>query len=262
MSTRQQIYYVIYRSHVGDSDLGKGINDDLLLTSLTTLRYLFKGEIYLVSPELSGRVQTWVSGERNIKLRQASMKQWENRRMCCKIELLYSILEAEDSEAQVIMGDVDVIFLGNPFEAFHEFHFDLGLTSRCYKYRTPVNGGMVYLRNSEGIRNYVRWAIDQMKNPTWQPYLNTRRHRGLDWYCDQDILVAIYRNKDEFEEMLNIKVIDIGFKYNYCTGTDVQRKAAFALMKEAYLKRKYPVLHFKTALKRLIYEPWFKDLVK
>lgn len=188
--------------------------------------------------------------------------EWENRRTLCRLEQTAKIVQSLKSEdSQLIQSDIDVLFLDNPFRAFEEDldeNFGIGVTVRMYDYHVPVNSGLVFFRIDDNVKKYVDWAVEQVKSPTWWPYMLTRSSRdNLDWGCDQDIINAIYHNDGWVKYKFGFYVRDVGYKYNYCAGTDVlDFEPAIHLMKRALVVKDYSVLHFKgERLKRLIYDP-------
>jgi hypothetical protein len=255
-----RIYYSIFHEtdQIGFDWLG------LCMTSLK--KYGNAHSIILVTDNLSAEKRQELHSRFGIQVRQIPSKLWEGRRMLCKLEQLKNILN-EVPEASngvdVIMADTDIIFRGNPFGAFDEYQFDLGFATRFYPYPSPVNGGMVFLRNSIPIREFINQVCRQILSPSWKPYIDWKNPNNIDWNCDQDMLHAIYRNPVFFQDMFKIIVKDVGHKYNYCPGTDVfGTEAAFVLLKWAFIERVFPVLHFKGNAKDLLYEPGFGELLK
>jgi len=255
----RRVYYVIY--HESNS-----FTTDWLFLSLASLRKFTDADIVIVSDNLSNEKKLNLLTRFGATVRGITSVRWDKRRMLCKLELLIKILEYYSGEegVELIMADVDVVFRGNPFGAFDDYQgFDLGFTTRFYSYPSPVNGGMVFYRNSPNLRKFITQMCQQIISPSWPAYKEVKNADNVDWNCDQDMLNAIYRQPVFFQDAFHIIVKDVGYRYNYCPGSDVfGTSAASTLLKWAYIERVYPVIHFKGNTKDLLYEPGFGELLR
>lgn len=253
---RQVIYFTYHRTDQTDFDW--------LKVALHSVKKTCVADTIVVTDNMPSVEQDLIRGKYKTQIKKIGRSAWKGRRMLCKLEQLDAIVQSLDDDDELIMADIDLLFLGNPFKAFDDAgpKFGVGLTTRIYKFYTPVNGGMVFFKICKGVRSYVLWAIEQIKNPTWWPYIETRSSRdNVDWNCDQDLLHAVYKNSGIVYDMFGFYVRDVGSRYNYFAGSDVldDEPAAF-LMRRALKTKEYPVLHFKGQyLKQMIREPCMKD---
>lgn len=187
----------------------------------------------------------------------------EGRRALCKIEQLQKLVRLLKNGDRLIVADADLYFLDDPFKAF-EKEFDVAVTTRCHPYRWPVNGGMFFLRINKKTRLWVDFYLEQCKNPTWPSLVEFRKDRPYtpDWEIGQDFLCATWlANRIEFS-FVDLKIIDVGFGYNYCPNTDVYGlQQARQMIKSAYRGSIISVLHLKSELKLCIYDRYMKDAI-
>lgn len=243
------------------------INFDWLKLALSSLKRHCSATAIVVVDDMSKMQRDIIKSKYKVEIKRIEPSRWNGRRTLCRLELTNEIVKSlKSGEVQLIQSDIDVLFLDNPFKAFDEQEFGIGVTKRMYSYHVPVNSGLVFFRITDFLKDYTHWAVEQAKNPTWWPYLMTRSSRdNLDWGCDQDIVNAIFKYDGMICSMFGgqirldwfgLFVKDIGYKYNYCAGTDVLGFGpAIHLMKRALTMKKYTVLHFKgERLKQLIYE--------
>ena len=123
---------------------------------------------------------------------------------------------------------------------------------------------MVYYRNSSSLREFIRRVLVQISSPSWSFYIECKSIvNNADWNCDQDMLIAMHLNTVLFQDKFGIKIQDVGYKYNFCPGSDIMgNQAAAVLLKWAFIESVYPVLHFKADMKNLLYEPGFGKLLR
>jgi len=262
---KQQIFYTIFKE-------GSQIGYDWLLLCLRSLR---KHSDCRIIVALVGKMES----EKKIKLTQMPIgaeivrvkdSEWDGRRLLCKLEQFNLLVQSFNRIPipQVIMGDTDIFFMANPFRAFKKMSVAgaaVGLTTRIYKFYTPINEGMVFYFVNGAVCQYISWMIEQIKNPTWWPYLEVRSDRNnSDWNCGQDFLHALYKNGAIVGDKFKFKSIDVGPEYNYFAGCGVlgDDDAVF-LMKHAIENKVAPVLHFKgDRLKKMINEIDFERYLK
>ncbi|GAH05467.1 unnamed protein product, partial [marine sediment metagenome] len=85
---------------------------------------------------------------------KVSVDEMKNRRAVCKIEQVCSGTQELDDGDKLMVSDVDVIFLDNPFTVFTG-SYDLGVTSRGYPYYFDINAGVFFLYVSPKIRSLM-----------------------------------------------------------------------------------------------------------
>ncbi len=247
----QTIYFTYHRTEQMDFDW--------LKLSLSSVKRHCCAKVVVVTDNMPTQERDIIRSKYKADIKKILPSEWENRRTLCRLEQTAKIVRSLSSEnSELIQSDIDVLFLDNPFKAFDEQDFGVGVTVRMYSYHVPVNSGLVFFRIDDNVKKYTSWAVEQVKNPTWWPYMMKRSSRdNVDWGCDQDIINAIYRNDGWVKYNLGFYIKDVGYKYNYCAGTDVlDFEPAIHLMKRALDVKDYPVLHFKgERLKQLIYDP-------
>lgn len=246
------IYFTYHRTNQ--------IDFDWLKTAMASIKRHCVADIIVITDNIPRIERDIIISKFKCELIRIKGTEWENRRTLCRLELTNRVLnKLKNDETRLIQSDIDVLFLDNPFKAFDEQEFEIGVTVRMYDYHVPVNSGLVFFRVDDRVKRYAKWAVEQAKNPTWWPYMMSRSSRdNLDWGCDQDIICAIFHNSGWiYAKFEKLRVRDVGFKYNYCAGTDVlDFEPAAHLMRRALETRDYPVLHFKGQyLKKMIYEP-------
>jgi len=185
-------------------------------------------------------------------------------RMYSKILCLHNFLKTIKYGSQVLVADVDLYFLSDPFKAF-DLDFDLGLTTRMHKHKSkPINAGVFFLRyNNLRILTLINYWLLEMRKTTWDTYKKFRNFKyGLDWDCDQSFLNACWADKSQVEEKFNIRILDVGPEYNYCPADDILgfENSRMKLL-QTYLNKSAVILHLKSKLKLCLYEGWLEDAV-
>lgn len=251
------IYFTYHRTNAMDFDW--------LKTALHSVKRVCTADVIIVTDNMPKIERDIISSRFKPDIRRFDSSEWDGRRTLCRLELTDKIVQnLSPEDTQFIQSDFDVLFLSNPFRAFDEVEseFNVGVTVRMYNYHVPINSGLVFFRVDDNVKKYTKWAVQQAKSPTWWPYMLSRSTRdNMDWGCDQDIINAIYRNDGWIKNHFGFYVRDVGYKYNYCAGTDVlDFEPAAHLMRRALKVKDYPVLHFKGQyLKKMIYEPCMKE---
>lgn len=235
------------------------INFDWLKLTLSSLKRHCSATAIVVVDDMSKMQRDIIKSKYKVEIKRIEPSRWNGRRTLCRLELTKEIVKGlKNGDAQLIQSDIDVLFLDNPFKAFDKQKFGIGVTVRMYNYHVPVNSGLVFFRVDDNVKEYASWAVEQAKNPTWWPYMMAKSSRdNIDWGCDQDMICAIYHNDGWIHAMFNKLIVkDVGYKYNYCAGTDVlDFEPAIYLMKRALITKDYSVLHFKgERLKQMIYD--------
>ena len=234
------------------------VNDDVFETFANTF---IKHSKALLQVNTDDRPHD-LSRDYAIRWKSVPKDQVRGRRALCKIEELQSLVNCLRSGDRLIIADVDLYFLDDPFKAFDE-DFDFAVTTRCHEYRYPVNGGVFFIRISEKTRKFVKFYLEQCKEPSWPPLLSFRksvRHYSYnpDWEIGQDFLCAAWIDRDN----LDIKLVDVGPEYNYCPNTDVYGiTKANEMIENAYKYKLAKVLHLKSELKLNIYNEFMEDAI-
>ena len=252
---RKIIYFMYHRTDQ--------IDYDWLNTCLKSLKRVCTADIVVVTDNMPTLERDLIKSKFKVKIIKINSSEWEGRRTLCRLEQTNKIIQSlKTGKTLLIQSDIDVLFLDNPFKAFEEKAFNIGVTVRMYNYHVPVNSGLVFFKIDDNVKEYATWAVEQVKSPTWWPYMTSRSSRdNLDWGCDQDMYNAIWIHNGLVCSMFNEKDIglmikDVGYEYNYCAGTDVLGfEPAAHLMRRALETKDYHVLHFKGQyLKKMIYE--------
>jgi hypothetical protein len=177
-------------------------------------------------------------------------------RMGSKILTQYRFAKSLPDGSKIISADADLYYLKNPFEAFDEFDFDIGLTTRHYKYRYSINAGVVMFNMNNKVRRFLDFAISQIYERTWQEldeWQERFKHSGNDWYIDQDLWCVAWGLKNWIKSFFDVKIIDIGSKYNYCPHADgIRTELGKQELMQAYNDKSVNVLHLKSKLKELV----------
>lgn len=171
---------------------------------------------------------------------QMSDVDWLNKRAFAKVKRTLDMgFKYGDN---VFAIDVDVIVQDDIFKAF-EKDFDVCYTTRYYEHKFAVNGGVWGFKYNERSEQFLKFHIDEILNPTWEPYVRFRKkwqRASLDWWCGQGFLNEIHFHKLPFE----CKVLDLGSTYNYCPSPEIHRDAKEQLLKR-FGNQQYKILHFK-----------------
>lgn len=218
-----KLYYLIYAEDEDWADK-EGINQDLLLISLSSLRRYSDANIVLLLPEVGKEL----SEKTLISLRGLNVcrvgigeEEWCGRRMFCRLKQFGELLEAQSKGSLLISGEVDEIFLSDPFE-FFEQDFDIGLAARDARAKVPVNAGLVFFCKSDKVVDFYSWAQRQILNPNWETYLRLKyRKNTLDVYCDRDWWWATWEGRDLLKVKfgLDIKLLDCGYQMDEVIGS-------------------------------------------
>ena len=199
-------------------------------------------------------------------IREVSKDRVEGRRALCKIECLKELVDQLQDGDRLLVSDIDVYFLSDPFTAF-KFEFDVGVTARSHHYIQPINAGIFYMTINANTRKWIDFHLEQSTEPTWDTMVNLRRRYGRkytpDWTVGQDFLAACYLDPKYIKERFSITVRDVGWQYNFCPSVDVFGfTECMNQLKHAYENNSVTVLHLKSALKMCIYEGWMEAVNK
>jgi hypothetical protein len=238
------------------------VDTNMLETCIASLRRVSDCVIYIAADTLPAEVEKHFERYR-VQWLRIPVEKVRKRRATCKIEVLEDLTKQLDDDDMVLVSDVDIIFVKDPFVPFWTHRdMDLGLTTRGYTHAFPINGGIFYIRPNPRMKKWVNWHLTEIYKPIWKPYVDHRRrwnhaHYGLDWSVGQDFLVANWVQREKVKEQYGVNIVDVGPEYNYCPPTDTMGKKAFDMAWEALGKRSISVLHLKSKLKRMIYDKRF-----
>ena len=239
-------------------------NDDVFETCINTLFKHSKAHLQVHSDDRP----TDLSRDYGITWVNVPKDEVKGRRALCKIERLQKIVRQLRNGDRLMVADVDLYFLDDPFKAF-ERDFDFAVTTRCHPYRWPVNGGVFFVRVNKNTRNLIDFYRHECFFPSWPPLLEFRKQRKAgpytpDWEIGQDFLCAVWLNKDKHDICVDkdLTIMDVGPEYNYCPNTDVfGTERAREMIKAAYHGDAIKVLHLKSELKLCIYDGYMEDAI-
>lgn len=234
------------------------VNGDLnvLATCIQSLKAVCDCKIVIFTPD--------ILPELDVEIITISEDRVNNRRMACKIECVWDYCRTLPVGTEVLVADVDLYFLRDPFAVFKIFPtMDIGVTTRFYSYWAAINGGVVYYRINKATWYFLKVFTEDTSQPVWLRFVEFRKkHRherfGTDWFVDQDYLCVAWANKDLFDA----DIVDVGPLYNYCPARDVFGiDKAKAMVAEAYQAGTVQTLHLKDNIKELVYEGVFEHAV-
>lgn len=242
-------------------------DDNVLETCINSLKLVNPLAIPMICTDgVPEELEERFEKEYNVRWIKVPEERMKNRRATCKIEILQQAVQKLSYDDNILVSDVDVYFISDPFKAFTESHFDLGLTTRGYKHLFPINAGIFYIKLNERMRRWIDWHVLQIHNPAWPPYKEAKRTNnhyrfGLDWTVGQDFLIACWNARTELLSDKGINVVDVGCKYNYCPATDLFKGKAFEMAWNALNGNEKGIitLHLKSDLKKMIYESNFPN---
>lgn len=193
----------------------------------------------------------------------------KGKRAATKVDWFCETIRAMPDGWQVIVADVDLYFLGDPFEAFVEYpDMEVGITSRGYDFWCPINGGMFFFRASDWVAKFLEYhqriihlpMVQQMAEfPAYAKWRQRWNHVrwGLDWTVGQDFFAVLWNNKTAglttgFTTMLT----DVTNKYNFCPATEKwgRKWCKNRLVQAMNDDKDKVVLHLKSSLKEMLYD--------
>jgi len=172
--------------------------------------------------------------------------------MCCKVQCLAAAHFAPGDRVFVL--DTDLLIQAPIFDALDGD--DVVITSRHYPYWYPVNGGVWGFCYSDTARQFLDFYVSQLMSPTWLPFARFQSRFGhagnLDWWCDQDLLCAVFLAGLPFPCVVR----DIGPLYNYCPSVEAGEPDSFLTARSEIQSRlgdtEYKILHFKGRLSEIM----------
>ncbi len=177
---------------------------------------------------------SFLNNHKNITIIRFKKKLWVNKKMAFRIESIYNN-KWNDCD-KVIVFDTDMLFQSDPFTIFDISEgFDFFYTSRYIIDTVPINEGLTGFVWSEKVRNFYKYWIEQIYNPTWKVYKNLKHTPNKG--CGQLFLCCVYRNNNHFPDM---KFYDATYKWNYTTLKD-----NFDDIYEKFKSKSVNVIHLK-----------------
>ena len=239
------------------------IDDNVFETCIKSLRSVSGCDVIVYTDNTPKDLRRQFNKQYKIEWRNVNPILMRGQRAVFKVLATNELAEVQPEGTQIIISDVDVYFLKDPFEAFDKT-FDLGITGRSYDYWIPINGGLYFYRMSERLVRFLDYMSKEVDEPTWGAYVKFQREHnhfrfGKDWSRGQDFLNVCWRYRDEVKDVFHVKVRDLGPSYNYCPGVDVVGlDEAKRQVVNAYKQKSAHVLHLKSMLKELVYENVFE----
>ena len=169
---------------------------------------------------------------------------------------------------EIAYFDADLYFDGDPFEAFDEYKFDVGITLKPYWNPFQVNLGVLYYRmdrRGTEMKRFLRWASQAVQPPEWEPlkkFMQEYGHQSWhgDWWIDQDLFCVLWKQREKIIcQEYGLDMVNVGHKYNFCTKR-LSEKGRASLI-ENYRAGNATTYHLRGRLKDLIYEGIFPDVV-
>ncbi len=154
----------------------------------------------------------------NINFILFDKKNWINKKMLTRVITVKNHLWNYNDK--VIVFDVDMFFLDNPFKIFKN-KFDYFYTTRSNKKTAvdKINEGLTGFVYSNTIHNFYNYWINQVTNCTWKKF--SERNFNNNQGCGQQFLCTIYDNINNLpQEISNIKFHDATCYWNYTTVND------------------------------------------
>ena len=155
----------------------------------------------------------------NLRIIEFEKKDWDNKKMSFRVETVYNY--NWDENDRVIVFDVDMFFMDNPFNIFRDQKFDYFYTTRSdIKTSTsPINEGLTGFVFSNKIKKFYNFWIKQIKNSTWNHFKNKIFNKNQG--CGQQFLCAVYDKINNLpQEINNVKFFDATCHWNYTTTKD------------------------------------------
>lgn len=204
--------------------------DSMIYKSILSIKNTIKEcTIFVTTPDLDQKSVQLLSNL-GIKVIRFPLSSFTGRRMACKIEMVYELLLNNISEnSNLLVCDGDTIFCKDPFGVFDN-NFDVLYTTRGYNCWASTNGGVIGFKNNRNAKTFLNFFIEQIKTPTWSPYVNFRLNhphnkilKDIDWWVDQDFMHCININKESVNNKslgFDVTVFDAGPEYNRITQGD------------------------------------------
>jgi hypothetical protein len=219
------------------------IDDDMFETCIKSFFSVTEGARIVVVSDTDPR-DKWL--EYPISWRIGAEENIKDQMQFAKTQAAIEFCENLNKDDRFILADTDLYFLKDPFRAFDEREFNIGVTSRMHSYmcHVDINGGMLFVRPGPE-------TVAIMKKE-WEKYLEYDKN-NRNWHIGQGYFNSLY--KDGY-------ATDVGWYWNYCPSTSYfgYSKAA-DMLKRAYETESVAVLHLKDKAKYLIYDGFLEHAV-
>lgn len=225
-------------------------SDDVFETFLKTFRKVNQSALLQVYTDNIPQelMQQW-RNDYKVEWRRLTSGQVKNQRCYRRMKCVRDCLAERKEGDQLLVSDVDVYFLDDPFNAFEKCEFELGLTTRLHSYKYPINSGLFFIK----VCPHARITFNEYFNQFAE-----RNKEYWDWFVDQMFLCDLWKSR----ETVSLKIADVGWEYNFCPNTDVFGvKLAADMIRRAYESKSVKVLHLKSELKMMIYDGFLEDAV-
>ena len=202
-------------SYIGNSLLKDG--DDLLfINCIKSLRKHSSCEIIIYKTNnvnIDG-----IKNLNNLTFIEFKKEDWNNKKMSSRVNTVYN--HNWNKNDKVIVFDVDMFFLDNPFKIFkNEFDYFYTTRSDIKTSISPINEGLTGFIFSNKIKNFYNFWINEIHNTTWEPFKNKKFNKNKQ--CGQQFLCTVYQNINNLpEEINNMKFFDATCHWNYTTVKD------------------------------------------
>ena len=223
------------------------VNDDVFETFLKTFRKVSKALLQVYTDNVPIGLQVKWADKYFVEWILLRPEEVKDRRCLCKMECVQDCLSNLTEGDRLLVSDVDVYFLEDPFSAFVKCGFDVGVTLRLHFYQFPVNSGLFFIKMNK--------KTEEMFGCDFKNYVDNHpeKKNQWDWGIDQDYINFLFSVG---------KAKDVGWEYNFCPNTDVFGiKMAADMIRRAYESKSVKVLHLKSELKLCIYSGFLEDAV-
>ena len=188
-------------------------------------------------------------------------------RMGSKVLTQYRFILGLPNGSRVVSADGDLYFVRDVFQAFDEelVGGDIGVTTRCEPYKYPINGGVVFFRVNDQVKDLLRFLIGQIYERTWPELIAYEKEFGHDkqenpnsWYFDQNLWCCAHIYREQIAKQFGVDIAGLSAYWNYAPhsdGTMEQIAAGKAKLMAAYHNEDVAcVLHLKSRLKELLFQ--------
>lgn len=233
-------------------------DDNMFETCLKTLRQVSDCRMVVITDNVPAEFRNELTKRYGVEWVLVTPEFMDGNRAGCKVTESHKYCRELQDGDEVIIADVDLYYMADPFQAFVEFpDFDLAVTTRGYRYRWAINGGVYCYRISNRLWPFLDFWDRQVAEPTWQPLLDIidrwdHWRQIPDWRIGQDFLNAIWDNKLQIYADYYVDIADIGPNYNWSPGKSSPR--FMVELYEHYKAKDCAVLHLKGGATRMLYD--------
>jgi len=242
-------------------------DNNVFETGLKTLRSVSDCDIVVCTDNVPVDLRVELTSLYGVQWHLYSEGAVTGRRAVFKVESLNEISLSYPDDTQIMAADADLYYMKDPFEAFQEYTFDLGLTSRGFRCWCDINAGVYYYRMGHRLRSFIDYSTQEIREPSWPLYVNFRkryRHEkfGQDWTRGQDFMNVVWSHRKKVRKRFKIRVTDVTPKYNYCPALPKRPSAHdYDSLVKARRGRDISVIHLRARMKKAIYAGILPDAV-